>query len=312
MKTHCVLFLLALSFQLALGSASVHAQTIDDGVMLPKRGLMAGNIYTYDTWDEYWEGTLKRENGNIGTLTTEMNVWSGNYGITDRFNVIGMVPYVWTNASQGVLHGIQGFQDLTLAAKFQLLEQGVGKLGELRAITVLSGSFPLTDYNPELLPLSIGMGSARLSPRATVRLQTNPGWFFEASPAYTWRSEAKLDRPYFYTDGEFVMSDHVDMPSVFDHVERGGYMKGAFMAAVSFAQQRTLGGGDIRRQDMPFLSNRMNFSRVGAMVMTPIPKVHPLLVQVAVAQTIDGRNVGRATSVTAGIFYRRFRGRQIQ
>ena len=34
-----------------------------------------------------------------------------------------MVPYVWTDASQGVLHGIQGFQDLTLAAKWNFLER---------------------------------------------------------------------------------------------------------------------------------------------------------------------------------------------
>jgi hypothetical protein len=306
MNSRCVLLLLALS------SASVHAQTIDDGVMLPKRGVLAGNVYTYDTWDEYWEGTLKRENGNIGTLTTETNVWSGNYGITDRFNVIGMVPYVWTSASQGVLHGIQGFQDITVAGKYQLFEKQPARIGTLRAIVVGAVSIPLTDYNPELLPLSIGMGSARLSPRGTAKFQTNPGWFAEASAAYTWRSDVTLDRPYYYSNGEFVMSDHVDMPNVFDHVERVGYMKGAFMTAVSYSQQRTLGGGDIRRQDMPFVADRMNSSRVGAMVMTPIPKLRALLVQAAVAQTVDGRNVGRATTFTGGIFYRRFRGSQIQ
>ena len=31
----------------------------------------------------------------------------GTYGVTDRLNVIAMLPYVWTSASQGVLerHG---------------------------------------------------------------------------------------------------------------------------------------------------------------------------------------------------------------
>jgi hypothetical protein len=32
---------------------------------------------------------------------------------------------------------------------------------------------------------------------------------------------------------------------------------------ITFSQQTTLGGGDIRRQDMPFVSNRMNLSRIG-------------------------------------------------
>jgi hypothetical protein len=48
------------------------------------------------------------------------------------------------------------------------------------------------------------------------------------------------------------------------------------LATASFSQQYTLGGGDIRRQDMPFVSNRMNVSRVGAMIMAPIPKLHRL------------------------------------
>ena len=77
-----------------------------------------------------------------------------------------------------------------------------------------------------------------------------------------------LDRPYYYTDDQFVMSDQVDMPNAFDYVvsarlhEARGLMAGVFLS-----QQRTLGGGDIRRQDMPFVSNRMNFSKVGGMVM---------------------------------------------
>ena len=72
-----------------------------------------------------------------------------------------------------------------------------------------------------------------------------------------------LDRPYYYTDNQFFMTDEVDMPSVFDYVVSGGYLKRGLMATFSFSQQRTQGGGDIRRQDMPFVSNRMNFSRVG-------------------------------------------------
>ena len=37
-------------------------------------------------------------------------------------------------------------------------------------------------------------------------------------------------------------------------------MKSGLNTAFSLSQQQTLGGGDIRRQDMPFVSNRMNFS----------------------------------------------------
>ena len=77
------------------------------------------------------------------------------------------------------------------------------------------------------------------------------------------------------------------------------------------SQQRTLGGGDIRRQDMPFVSNRMNFSRVGAMGMYPIPKLTHLQLQFAYAYTLDGRNVGQASTITGGLLYR-FHGRPAQ
>ena len=41
--------------------APVHAQTIDDGIMLAKHELLTGNYYSHDSWDEYWEGALKRD-----------------------------------------------------------------------------------------------------------------------------------------------------------------------------------------------------------------------------------------------------------
>ena len=123
----------------------------------------------------YWEGALKRENGNVGTVTTQTNIWYANYGITGRLNVIAMVPYIWTEASQGVLHGSQGFQDLTVAAKWNFLERRFAKGGALRTFAVVSGGIPMTGYNIELLPLSIGTGSSRLSGRFTANVQSAPG-----------------------------------------------------------------------------------------------------------------------------------------
>ena len=54
------------------------------------------------------------------------------------------------------------------------------------------------------------------------------------------------------------------MPDVVDYTFRAGYWKHGLYVPVSFSQQITLGGDDIRRQDMPFVSNRMNSSRVDA------------------------------------------------
>jgi hypothetical protein len=304
---------LTLLLFIASSAISLRAQTIEDGVMMPKGGLFAGDLYSHDSWDHYWEGDLKRDNGNIGRLTTRTNNWFGNYGVTDRLNVIGTLPYVWTRASQGVLHGMQGVQDITLAGKYSLLERPSSRVGLLRAIAVVSAALPLTDYTADFYPLSIGSASRRLTGRFTVFAQSDSGWYVNGSTGYTWRGAVTLDRPYYFTDGQFFMTDEVAMPRVVDYVLSGGYLKRGLMVTGAFAQQRTKGGGDIRRQDMPFVSNRMNFSRVSGMVLYPIPKLRDLSFQFSYAQTIAGRNVGQNSTITTGLLYKfHFLGRPTQ
>jgi hypothetical protein len=95
----------------------LQAQTIDDGIMMTAHSVQAGGIYTHDSWDQYWEGTLKRANGNIGTITTQTNTRQAAYGLTDRVSLFGSVPYVWTRPSLGVLQGQNGLQDVMLAER---------------------------------------------------------------------------------------------------------------------------------------------------------------------------------------------------
>ena len=278
------------------------AQTIDDGIMMAKQRLFTGNLYTHDSWDEYWEGALKRSNGNIGTVTTQTDTWFANYGATERLNLIASVPYVWTRASQGVLHGMSGVQDVTVAAKYRMF-QAPSAIGALRGLAVVMAGMPLTDYIVDFQPLSIGNHSKRFGGRFTLNAQSDRGPYFDVSTAYTIRAQVKLDRPYYYTDGQLFTTDVVEMPEVFDWLIAVGYLKHDLNARLSFTQQRTLGGGDIRRQDSSFISNRMNFAKVGGMVMYPIPKLRQLAAQGAYAYTLDGRNVGQTTTVTVGLLY---------
>jgi hypothetical protein len=283
--------------------APLAAQTIEDGLFMPKKTLCTGFLYTHDSWDEYWEGTLKRANGNIGSVTTQSVAWMGTYGITDRLNAVAMLPYLWTGASQGVLQGQSGMQDLSVALKFNLLETPFTGAGSLRTILVATAGTPLSDYTPDFLPLSIGLASSRVSGRATLSFQAHSGFFVNATGAYTWRGNVTLDRPAYYTDGELHMSDEVQMPDVFDYSVSTGYIKGPLQVPISFSQQITLGGGDIRRQDMPFVSNRMNLSRLDGVVQYALPWVTGLQVRLAAAYIVSGRNVGQGTTVSAGFLY---------
>ena len=281
----------------------IHAQAIDDGLMMPKKALFTGVLYGHDEWSEYWEGTLKRENGNVGTLTTQSVAWMGTYGLVDRVNLIVQVPYIKAEASGGTLHSQSGLQDLTVALKGRLFQAGRDDGNFLRAFAVASYGTPLSDYVADLFPLSIGMQSQRLGGRLTTHFRTPAGFFADATGAYTFRGNVTLDRPSYFTDGQLFLTDQVDMPNVIDYTVRAGFMRRGFMFPISYTQQNTLGGGDIRRQDMPFVSNRMNFTSVHAEVMYFLPGVSNLRLDLGAARTLSGRNVGQSTSFMTGFTY---------
>ena len=282
---------------------ALHGQTIDDGIMMGKRLLCAGYMFTNDSWNEYWEGTLKRTNGNIGTLTTQSHQIFANYGVTSRLNVIAHLPYLLTEASDGVLAGQRGWQDTTVAVKYKFFDTPFTELGSFRAIAAVSAAAPMTNYTPDFQPLSLGLGSRRLGARLTGHFRARQGWFINATSSYTWRDGVELDRPYFYTDGRLTFSDKVKMPSVFDYSLSSGYIRRELTLSGSFSQQRTQGGGDIRRQDMPFISNRMNYSRVGTWAKVPLPKYEDVSLVAGYSYVLDGRNVGQSSTITAGIMY---------
>lgn len=282
---------------LAVPSAA-RSQTIDDGLMVPSKALFTGVLYGHGNWTEYWEGESKRENGNVGDVSTDAVVWMGNYGLTSRINLIAMLPYVSTEASAGTIHGQSGVQDLTLAAKGRLFTKG-----GFDGFAVVSYGFPVTDYTPDLLPLSIGLHSERFSTRLTSQYRFGPGLFADATAAYTWRGNVTLDRSAYYTNGQLFLSDEVEMPDVFDYTVRAGFMNRSWMIPVSFYQQTTRGGADIRRQDMPFVSNKMDFSSLELMVMYTLPRPADLALRASVTKTLTGRNVGDSTAFGAGLMY---------
>ena len=282
---------------------ALRGQTIDDGIMMGKRMLCAGYMFTHDSWHEYWEGTRKRANGNIGTLTTQSHQLFANYGVTDRLNVIASIPHVRTEASDGVLAGQRGWQDTTMAVKYKFFDAPLTEVGSLRAMAAVSAVAPMTNYTPDFLPLSIGLGSRRLAARMTGHFRARKGWFLNATSAYTWRDGVQLDRPYFYTNGRLTFSDRVQMPSVFDYSLSSGYLRRDLVLSASFSQQRTQGGGDIRRQDMPFVSNRMNFSRAGAWAKVPVPKLEDVSLVAGYSYVLQGRNVGQSSTFTVGVMY---------
>jgi hypothetical protein len=277
------------------------AQTADDAIMMGKKQWCNGVTYMHSSWNDYWEGTTKRDNPNLGTVTNQALMVMSNYGITDQLNVLATVPYVWTHASAGTLHGLQGFQDIELDLKYEFFTTKIGKTGNLSLIAVGGFSTPLTKYENDFLPMSIGLGSTNLSGRLTADYQR--GIFFTTlSSAYVFRSNVTIDRTSYYTD-QIHYTNEVYMPNqLYSNLFVGIRNKG-LTAQLQLLNMYTFGGTDIRKNDMPFASNQMNMTSVGAHVKYFLPFIPNLEVIGAADFVISGRNVGQSQAYTGGFFY---------
>src|SRR5580693_9568551 len=73
---------------LLLQAGISRAQTDEDAIMMSKNNFCVGGTFTYSSWKNYWEGTFKRDNLNLGTVSTKMYGLMGNYGITSKLNIM--------------------------------------------------------------------------------------------------------------------------------------------------------------------------------------------------------------------------------
>ncbi len=283
-------------------AAPAFSQIPTDGLLMPANTLCTGFMFQQDRWDHYWEGTLKRDNLNIGEFTGNNIMWYGVYGVSPKLNVMASLPYISNKVSMGTLSGQKGIQDVMVSAKYKLLQIESGP-GKFYTFAAASFSTPLSDYTPDFLPVSIGSQTTNVGGRLNLNYTTKWGIYLNTSGGFTWRSNTKLDRPAYYTDGHYYSTNEVQMPNVLDYKIDLGYHKGPLQAEVTYMQMNTQGGGDIRRQDMPFPSNRMNAKRVGALVMYYVPWPKNLGVRAMVSHTVEGRNVGQTTSIMGGLLY---------
>ena len=245
---------------IAFTSLACLSQTDIDGIMMEKNAFCIGPMFGYSSWKNYWEGTLKRENLNLGTLSTQMYSVMGNYGITNKLNVLFGLPYVKTKASAGQLNGQEGVQDLSLWVKWKPFSKKIGS-GRLSLIAIGGYSFPISDYTADFLPMSIGLESKNLSLRGMADYRRG-SWFGTISGTYVRRSNIELDRTSYYTT-EMHYTNEVKMPDAASFNIRAGYRDKGLIAEAVFDHWNTLGGFDITRNNMPFPSNEMDMSRIG-------------------------------------------------
>jgi len=283
-----------------LYSAGATAQTDADAIMMSKHNLCIGPMYSYSSWKNYWEGTLKRDNENLGTVSTQIAAVMGTYGLTSKLNLLFGLPYVKTKASAGTLHGQKGLQDLSLWIKWMPYEKQVGP-GTLSLYGIGGLSAPTTNYVADFLPLSIGLHSTNLTARIMADYQVKD-FFATVSGSYVRRSNISIDRTAYYTT-EMHYTNKVNMPDAAQWMLRGGYRTERLIAEAIVSNWTTLGGFDITRNNMPFPSNKMNMTGLGVNIKYNVKAVDGLSLIGGGSYTIAGRNVGQATTVEGAVFY---------
>lgn len=276
------------------------AQTDADGIMMGKNLFCGGIMTATSSWNQYWEGTLLRSNANLGSVKTTMIGPMGSWGVTKQLNLIFSLPYVQTRATAGTLTGLNGFQDFSLTAKYRLyrLKKNISTFS---VFGIAGISTPVQDYVKDLLPVSIGLGSRNLTMRAMLDYQYS-NFFVTASGSYIARSNIFIDRTAYYTT-RMIYSNEVAMPDATYSNFRMGFRNKEIVAEAVADVWTTLGGFDITKNNMPFPSNQMNQTRIGINGKYEPTRWKGISLTAAFYQTINGRNMGRASFAQAGFFY---------
>ncbi|GAB3986246.1 hypothetical protein GCM10028807_03250 [Spirosoma daeguense] len=285
---------LAIAFLMAPFAAQ--AQMPHDAIYMNKGQVCVAAMYGHSSWNQYWENTLKRENLNIGTHTTQSVMVMPAIGISKRVNVILSLPYVWTSTSAGNLLGQKGVQDISAWLKVNAFQAG-----DFSLHGVLGGSIPVGNYVPDFLPMSIGLQCRTVTGRVIANYkERKTGIYLTAHGSYGWRSKIKVDRDS-YLDGDRVYNTHeVSVPNTYDAGIRLGVLRKGWQTEVWAERNNCLSGDNIRRNDMPFPTNNMQATSVGW-----YGKVQPrnIGVNARIGYVVDGLNVGQSTSYMVGLLY---------
>jgi hypothetical protein len=280
---------------LAINCHFAFAQMPHDAVYMPKNTSCIALSYGHSSWNQYWENTLKRENLNMGTVTTQIAMPMLAVGLTDKLNVIVGLPYIATKTSAGNLMGQKGLQDFSAWTKYKMVEKnGLAIHGALGA------SVPTTNYVAEFLPLSIGLQSKTLTSRFIASYYHKSGLYFTGSASYVLRGKVKIDKDGYQSFNKVINSNIVAIPNASDARGALGFSKKAVITELFVERFTCIGGDNIRRNDMPFLTNNMQSTSIGW-----YGKYQPknLGANARIAKVTNGLNVGQTISFSLGILY---------
>lgn len=287
-------------------AAHLNAQSPNDAIMMEARQACVLLDYSFSSFDHYWEGTLKRDNPTIATVQRHSVMPMVALGIVDNLNFFIGVPYVKTQSTEpngGKFAGASGFQDLTMAFKYKWLDKEQEK-GTLKALATVGFSTPITNYLPDYMPYSIGIGAPELSYRAIVQYKLHSGWYARVTGSYLWRGYAKAEREYYYNNGSYY-TPWMDVPSAItvEAVAGKWFLDNSLQVEMGYLGTTSLSGDDIRSYNAPQPTNRVNMDRIGVFAHYHFPTVKGLAIVAQHNRVVNGRNAPIMNTTSLGINY---------
>ncbi|HZV13487.1 MAG TPA: transporter [Candidatus Kapabacteria bacterium] len=289
-------------FVVAFAATTMYAQTPTDAFMMPPGQICLAALYSNSSWSQYWQGTQKLTNGNVGTLTTQTITPMFALGVIDNVNVLAGINYISSQPSSGTLIGTAGWQDAGVWVKYEPLNRTFGP-GTIHGLATFGFSAPVGNYVPEY-PYSIGLGCTNTSLTGILEYDHESGVYVRGYAGYNERGITTISEDYYFTTQQYY-SNQVIIPEALNYAFTAGYRpaNGQWFAEAFYNGQHTNGGFDIRPWQAPFPSNQMNYSLIGADGHYFPPVLKGLGVLAEVSDVIDGRNVGQSFTVTGGLTY---------
>ncbi len=284
----------------------VQGQTPSDGIMMQKNQYCVVMLYEKSSFDQYWEGTLLRENATIETVHRHMVNGGLAIGFADWFNLLVNLPYVSTYSIQpngGHFAGASGIQDLSIYLKAAIKDFEM-ESGTISILGTVGFSTPASDYLSDYRPYSLGFGANELSLRTILEYNNNKNWYLRGSLAYLFRGETKAERDYYYNNGSYY-SFWMDVPNAWNYQAVAGawLFDGSLQLEAQYTGIKSVSGDDIRPYNAAQPTNRVNNNTIGLFAHYHFPKPVGLGVVAYTSQTIAGRNSGKSFQIGGGLTY---------
>lgn len=305
-KLKSLLFIGSVLFCIGFPSQNVIGQTPSDAILMPKHQACVLLNYDHSSFNEYWEGTLLRGNQTIETVNRITVLPMIAVGILDKLDVYIGLPYIKTSSTVpngGKFAGVSGFQDISLSAKYRVLDTD-HKKGKFNLFTTLGFSTPATNYLSDYMPYSLGFGASQITTRAIAQYKLNTGLYFRLSGAYLFRGYTEAERDYYYNEGSYYTA-WMDVPNAIELNAVAGIwlMNDQLKLEMAYSGVKSTSGDDIRPYNAAQPTNKAQFDQVSISAQYYFSQPLGPGILIYHRRVVNGRNAPKMVSYGAGVTY---------